>query len=58
MAKARNRTIGALLNNAEDLRRITNWILEKGWLEQYRLVGAVQEERTRRSATRPARSGG
>uniref|UniRef100_A0A9Q8PCU6 Reverse transcriptase domain-containing protein n=1 Tax=Passalora fulva TaxID=5499 RepID=A0A9Q8PCU6_PASFU len=58
MAKARNRTIRALLNNAEDLRRITNWILEKGWLEQYRLVGAVQEERTRRSATRPARSGG
>ena len=31
-----------MMNSAEDVARITQWILEAGWLEQFRLVRDVE----------------
>ena len=48
LRKARNRSFEAMMDNAEDVGRITKWIQREGWIEQFRLtraVEAVMEER-------------
>lgn len=40
--KAKSRSFEAMMNNPEDPRIITQWILIQGWLEQFRLAGKVE----------------
>ncbi|KAI0999420.1 hypothetical protein K3495_g8776 [Podosphaera aphanis] len=40
--KAKNRSFEAMMNDPEDLRRLTQWILDQKWLEQFRLAGEVE----------------
>ena len=49
LQRARVRTAQAVLNNREDLKRITQWIIQQGFLAQYKLVPAVEEEIQRRA---------
>ncbi|KAI0994032.1 hypothetical protein K3495_g14152 [Podosphaera aphanis] len=37
-----DRSFVAMMNNPEDLGRITKWILDQKWLEQFRLAGEVE----------------
>ena len=32
-----------MMNSAEDVARITQWIITEGWIEQFRLVGEVEK---------------
>lgn len=55
--KAKNRSFEAMMSNPEDIERITQLILEQGWIEQFRLAGEVeaqlkQREDSRRSTLR------
>lgn len=36
--KAKIRSFQAMMDNPEDVKRITQWILDKGWMEQFRLT--------------------
>ena len=36
------RSFEAMMNDPKDLVRITQWILDQGWFEQFRLVGEVE----------------
>ncbi|KAI0995004.1 hypothetical protein K3495_g13178 [Podosphaera aphanis] len=42
--KAKNRSFEAMLNSPEDIGRITQWILDQGWIEQFRLAGEVEAQ--------------
>ncbi|KAI1003156.1 hypothetical protein K3495_g5049 [Podosphaera aphanis] len=46
--KAKNRSFEVMMNNPEDLGRITQWILDQGWFEQFRLTGEVERRRPER----------
>ena len=40
--KATIRSFEAMMNDPKDLARITQWILDQEWFEQFRLVGEVE----------------
>ncbi|KAI0998792.1 hypothetical protein K3495_g9404 [Podosphaera aphanis] len=40
---AKDRSFEAMMNSAEDVARITQWIITQGWIEQFRLVGEVEK---------------
>ena len=40
--QARNRSFEAMINNPSDMKRITRWILNHGWIEQFRMTNAVE----------------
>ena len=40
---AKDRSFEAMMNSAEDVARITQWIITEGWIEQFRLVGEVEK---------------
>lgn len=42
LRKSKDRSYEAMINSPADLARITQWILNEGWLEQFRLVGQVE----------------
>ncbi|KHJ30542.1 hypothetical protein EV44_g4290 [Erysiphe necator] len=42
LRKAENRSFKAMMNNPKDVARITQWILNEGKLEQFRLIGAIE----------------
>ncbi|KAI1007571.1 hypothetical protein K3495_g646 [Podosphaera aphanis] len=42
--KAKSRSFEAMLNSPEDIGRITQWILDQGWIEQFRLAGEVEAQ--------------
>ncbi|KHJ32033.1 hypothetical protein EV44_g3928 [Erysiphe necator] len=42
LRKAENRFFKAMINNPKGMARITQWILNEGKLEQFRLVGAIE----------------
>ena len=50
--KAKNRSFAAMMTNAEDLARITQWILDQRWLEQFRLASDVERLIQEREETR------
>ncbi|KHJ33520.1 hypothetical protein EV44_g3676 [Erysiphe necator] len=41
--KAKNRSFEAMISNPEDLGRITQWILDQGWFDQFRLAEVVEK---------------
>ena len=51
LRKANDRSFAAMMNSPDDKERITKWILAKGWLKQFQLVGEVEialDEKMRR----------
>lgn len=50
--KAKDRSFEAMMNSPEDIARITQWILEQGWLEQLRLSGAKEALAKERNSMR------
>ena len=42
LRKSKDRSYEAMINSPADVARITQWILNEGWLEQFRLVGQVE----------------
>ncbi|KAI0999646.1 hypothetical protein K3495_g8552 [Podosphaera aphanis] len=42
--KAKNGSFEATLSSPEDIGRITQWILDQGWIEQFRLAGEVEAQ--------------
>ena len=42
--KSKSRSFEEMMNSPEDIGRITQWILDQGWLEQFRLAGEVERE--------------
>ena len=50
--KAKNRSFEAMMSNPEDIERITQWILEQGWIEQFRLAGEVEAQLKQREDSR------
>ena len=49
---AKDRSFEAMMNIPDGMKRITEWILSNGWLEQFRLAKEVEiavNERTTRS---------
>ena len=42
LRQAKDRSYEAMMNSPEDLARITKWILNKGWFEQFRLAEQVE----------------
>ncbi|CCU74263.1 hypothetical protein BGHDH14_bgh03408 [Blumeria hordei DH14] len=42
LRQAKDRSFEAMMNSPEDMARITQWILNKGWIKQFRLAGEVE----------------
>ena len=42
LQQAKDRSFEAMMNSPEDVARITQWILSKGWIKQFRLAGEVE----------------
>lgn len=42
LRKAENRSFEAMMNYPKDIARITRWIQQEGWLEQFRLTVEVE----------------
>ena len=42
LRQARDRSFEAMMNSADDMKRITGWILSNGWLEQFQLAEEVE----------------
>ena len=42
LRKANDRSYQAMIQSPEDVARITKWILDEGYLEQFRLVSQVE----------------
>ena len=42
LQKAKDRSYQAMIQSPEDVARITKWILDEGYLEQFRLVSQVE----------------
>ena len=53
--KSKSRSFEEMMKNPEDLARITQWILDQGWLEQFRLLGEVERQVTEREEKRMRR---
>ena len=52
-------TFAAMIKDQEDIKRITKWILTKGWTEQFRLapqVEALIQERQNKKERRSPRA--
>ena len=52
LQRAKDRSFEAMMNSPEDMKRIIEWILTNGWLEQFRLTEEVEtavSERIERS---------
>ncbi|KAI0995165.1 hypothetical protein K3495_g13018 [Podosphaera aphanis] len=56
--KSKSRSFVEMMNNPEDLGRITQWILDQSWLEQFRLVGEVERQVKEREEKRMRRGVG
>ncbi|KAI0998080.1 hypothetical protein K3495_g10112 [Podosphaera aphanis] len=56
--KSKSRSFEEMMNNPEDLGIITQWILDQGWLEQFRLVGEVERQVKEREEKRMRRGVG
>ena len=50
--KAKDRSFEAMMNSSEDIGRITKWILEQGWLQQFQLSGAEEALTNERNSMR------
>ena len=42
LRRAKDRSFEAMMNSPEEVARITQWILSKGWIKQFRLAGEVE----------------
>ncbi|KAI1000602.1 hypothetical protein K3495_g7591 [Podosphaera aphanis] len=42
LQRVKDRSFEAMMNSPADMARITQWILTRGWIEQFRLTGEVE----------------
>ena len=40
--QAKVRSFQAMMDNPDDVKRITQWILDQGWMEQFRLAEVTE----------------
>lgn len=55
--QAKVRSFQAMMDNPDDVKRITQWILDQGWMEQFRLAEVTEAIVAQREKERERRSG-